>query len=236
MGQFGLIIKKRTMGFSIKRAILSPFIKFSDEEYKYLFKAKGVVHVGANLGQERDVYKTRDLNVIWVEPIPTVFQKLEENIKSYKKQIALNALVTLEDGKEHKFNLSNNEGQSSSILEMADHSELWPEVHYMDSISIKGVSLTTLMKSNKIDLDNYDVLILDAQGAELLILKGAVPIIREFKYIQTEVPDFEAYKDCCVLSDIREFMKEHGFVEEKITKFADHKNVGSYYDVLFKRT
>ena len=47
---------------------------------------KGIIHVGANVGQEADEYQPRD--VVWIEPIPSVFLKLQGNILKYKNQIA----------------------------------------------------------------------------------------------------------------------------------------------------
>ncbi len=56
--------------------------------YRYLNYAKGVIHVGANWGQEKDIYSYFNLNVISVEPIPEIFNKLKENIHRYPNQQA----------------------------------------------------------------------------------------------------------------------------------------------------
>jgi len=42
----------------------------------FLDRVKGVIHVGANTGQERLIYESRQLNVFWVEPIPNVYEIL----------------------------------------------------------------------------------------------------------------------------------------------------------------
>ena len=60
----------------------------------FLKRATGVIHIGANTGQERDVYAHYGLRVLWVEPIPTVFEELKENLNGYERQQALQALVT----------------------------------------------------------------------------------------------------------------------------------------------
>ena len=39
----------------------------------FLRDVTGVVHVGANTGQERDKYARHGLSVIWVEPIPDIY-------------------------------------------------------------------------------------------------------------------------------------------------------------------
>lgn len=61
---------------------------------KFLKHITGVMHIGANTGQERDLYKKYNLNVLWIEPIPKIYEKLEKNIKGYKNQKAIKALIT----------------------------------------------------------------------------------------------------------------------------------------------
>ena len=39
----------------------------------------------------------------------------------------------------------------------------------------------------------WDALVMDTQEPELLILKGAEPMLSQFKYIKTEAADFESY-------------------------------------------
>lgn len=76
---------------------------------------------------------------------------------------------------------------------------------------------------------------MDTQGSELLALSGSVSILKHFKYIATEVADFESYKDCCTLDEVNKFMKEHNFREDYRLKFAESAKGGSYYEILFKR-
>ena len=42
----------------------------------FFHQVSGVVHVGANIGQERDLYQTLGLRVCSIEPIPDVFARL----------------------------------------------------------------------------------------------------------------------------------------------------------------
>ena len=37
---------------------------------QFLADARGVIHVGANVGQERDLYAAYRLPVVWIEPTP----------------------------------------------------------------------------------------------------------------------------------------------------------------------
>jgi len=92
-----------------------------------------------------------------------------------------------------------------------------------------------LLEEEHIDYSEYDSLIMDTQGSELLVLKGAVSILKNFTYIKTEVPDFESYTGCCQLADIASFLTRHGYREFSRQKNAEKPNVGSYYDIVYKR-
>ena len=201
----------------------------------FLFSVSGVIHVGANTGQEREGYEEYGLNVLWVEPIPNIFKTLEKNIEHLHRQRAILALVTEQDNRSYQFHVADNAGASSSILELKDHKDLWPNVRYSETIPMTSTTLPSLLKKENIDLSKFNALIMDTQGSELLVLQGALPILRHFKFIKTEVADFEAYADCCQLEDINRFMEHNGFENFSQTQFAGRSEVGHYFDVTYKR-
>jgi len=200
----------------------------------FLKKVKGLIHVGANTGQEIQLYAKYGLSVIWIEPIPEVFEILKSNLIGFPKQIALKELVTDLDNKEYHFHLANNNGASSSILELNLHQDIWPEVTFEKTIKLYSKTLSSLLKDNT-NIQEYDMLVMDTQGSELLVLKGAIPILQNFTFIKTEVPDFESYKGCCQLKDLQSFLSQHGFKELSRHKFATHPSGGSYYDIIYKK-
>jgi FkbM family methyltransferase len=202
---------------------------------RFLRRARGVVHVGANAGQERDLYDRLGLEVLWIEPIPEVFVELQANIAGLPRQRALQYLVTDRDDATYEFNIANNRGESSSILPLKEHRDVWPKVHYTRKIELRGVTLTTLAQRENIDLARYDALVMDTQGSELLVLRGAVPVLEQLKFVKTEVPDFEAYSGCARLDDIAQFLTARGFVEQSRHCFAERAGVGRYYDVVYER-
>jgi hypothetical protein len=126
------------------RRLLRPVRRLWNEASKRIFghpndflaKCRGVIHVGANTGQERDEYAENRLAVIWIEPIPEVHRKLAENVRSYPKQVAIQALITDKDGTDHVLHVADNEGASSSILEFEKHRDIWPDVHYTHDLKI----------------------------------------------------------------------------------------------------
>jgi FkbM family methyltransferase len=196
---------------------------------------KGLIHVGANAGQERAHYARLGLDVLWVEPIPDVFATLEKNLRGYPKQQALEALVTDQDGVQVELQISSNGGKSSSILALAEHKEVWPDINFKSTLSLVGVTLPALLKRNNINLAKYDALLLDTQGAELLILRGASPILSQFKYIQAEAANFEAYENCPRLQDIIAFVEPHGFKVDSASMKDWDNGVRRHFELVFEK-
>lgn len=209
-------------------------LKARKPEFSFLRQTHGLVHVGANQGQERGLYAALNLRVIWIEPIPEVFEQLSRNIAGLPEQRALNLLITGQDGQQCEFHIANN-SESSSILDLSRHAEMWPEVAYARTISLTGKTLGTALADAAVDLAGYDALILDTQGAELQILNGATALLPRFRFIKVEVPDFEAYKGCCQIADLSAFMAENGFQEQRRIPFSEMTGVGCYYDVVYTR-
>lgn len=179
---------------------------------KYNLKPSGVLHVGASSGQERTIYHKCGLdNVLWIEAIPSVFNELKENIKPYPQMFCINVCVADKDGQEITFNVANNEGQSSSILELAEHKNEHPEVHYVSQLKMKTRRLDTILMSIHKSVADYDFLNFDLQGAELMALKGLGAEIHKAKAIYCEVNKAELYKGCPIIDDIDAYLADAGF-------------------------
>jgi FkbM family methyltransferase len=180
-------------------------------EYEFIKDSKGIIHVGANTGQERDIYAQAGLPVVWIEALQSQFRLLCENIAGCKNQRALNYLIADSDDKSTLFHIANNDGQSSSIFELGDHRKLWPEIDYAQETWENALTLKTVLQRHAVNLDEYDTLIIDVQGAELLVLKGAGDALDKFRFIRAETSDFELYKGGSRLKDLDEYLIPRGF-------------------------
>ncbi|SEQ45386.1 FkbM family methyltransferase [Neolewinella agarilytica] len=204
------------------------------KEKKLLESVTGVIHVGANKGQEAGRYAEHDLNVLWIEPIPAVFDQLIENTKAYKKQVSVQALITDVDHREYEFHVANNNGASSSIYQFKEHEEIWPHVKFTETISLRSITLSSLLKREKIDPGKYQALVMDTQGSELLVLAGSLPLLKRFKFIKTEVADFDAYQGACQIQGMNDFMRKNGFKEYFRKPFGrPTKNGGRYFNIIY---
>jgi FkbM family methyltransferase len=206
-----------------------------NDQSNYLRTISGVIHVGANSGQERFIYSKYQLNVIWIEPLKEIFDKLIENTKGFSNQIGLNYLITDRDGEVYDFYISDNEGASSSIFKPLKHNEIWPDVHFPEVTTFHSTTLPTMLTIENIAISDYQALVIDTQGSELLVLKGLGKMIQEFKYIVTEAADFEAYEHCCKLQELSEYLALHGFGEIKRDNMTARQAGGNYYEVIYAK-
>lgn len=198
-------------------------------------QVRGVIHVGANEGQERDFYARLGVPVLWVEPIPEVYEKLSANIAALPKQRALEALVGGRDGEPAILHVASNHGESSSILDLAEHATMRPDITYVRDIPLVATTLPTLLAKAGADPCLFDMLVLDTQGSELSILTGALPLLAGFRFILSEVADFEAYSGCARRDAMTAFLAGQGFRESVITVTARNGKGGCYYDILYRR-
>ena len=196
----------------LKKYINRIFIRNPDSFFK---KIEGIIHIGANVGQERLYYEKCGLSVIWVEPIPRIFEQLAKNISTLQGQLAYRYLLSDSDGKSYDFKVIGEGGESSSIFDLAEHANVWPEIAHIESIKMVSAKLTTMIHNENIEIKKYQGLVLDTQGSELLILKGAEKILRSFSYIKVEAADFNAYEGCCQIDELIEYLQKFNFFEKK---------------------
>jgi hypothetical protein len=112
---------------------------------------------------------------------------------------------------------------------------MWPEIYYTNEIRLKSTTLDSFVAKEALDLSGLQALVLDTQGSELMILKGAAVALPQFRFVKVEVPDFESYEGCCLSSELTDFMTSHGFRERRRDAFNSIPGVGTYFDVLYKR-
>ncbi|MGB3810764.1 MAG: FkbM family methyltransferase, partial [Parvibaculum sp.] len=198
----------------LSRSIQKRFLKLRGKGPGWFLRGlKGVIHVGANTGQERHQYAEHALDVLWVEPIESVFAELVANIAPLPRQTAVRALLTDKSGEKITLNIANNNGASSSILQLKQHKDIWPHIHYVEKVEMVGETLPDLLARSGHSVHNYDGIILDTQGSELMILRGAASLLSRFRVIQAEVADFESYEGCCTVSEMDTFLRDAGFFE-----------------------
>lgn len=191
---------------------------------RYNVNPQGVLHVGACQAEEAPQYSQAHIKkVIWVEANPEIFTKLQSNLEAYPGHSAVLACVGDQDGKEVNFHIANNNGQSSSYLELGTHRQQHPDVTYIADIPM----LTQRIDSLNLDLSGVDYLSMDIQGTELMALRGMGDLLRQFKWAYIEVNRAEVYKGCPHVNDIDLFL--NGFnMKRVVTEWCGFWGDGFY--------
>lgn len=202
---------------------------------RFFQKCRGVIHIGANSGSEAYMYSKNGLNVLWIEPVEEIFYRLQQRIKPFANQRAMKALITDKSGISYDFHIADNDGASSSILEFKMHKDIWPGVKFVKTVKLSSITLSDLLVQQAIHLNDYDCLVIDTQGSELMVLQGASDHLNQFSYIMVEAANFESYQKCCTDRDIGEFLSKHQFKEIRRECFAKHKSGGSYFNLTYMR-
>jgi hypothetical protein len=107
----------------------------------------------------------------------------------------------------------------------------------VSDIAVNSVRLQTAISRAGLDISNYDALVMDTLGLELLIMRGLGADITHFKYIKMEAADFESFKGCATVSEISEFLiSSYGYRLLRKDWFAQRDAGGSYFNLLFGRS
>jgi FkbM family methyltransferase len=183
-------------------------IKLNKLISEFNLKINGVLHIGANDGDEfNDYYNAGIKNMIFFEPLKDVYNKLiqniimTDNIKSYN--IALGNMT----GEIDMYVETFNKGMSSSILKPELHLTQYPHIKFDNKETVK------IDKLDNIDFDRtlFNMINIDVQGYEIEVFNGAIKTLETINIVYTEVNRDEVYKNCCRVEEVDEFLKKFGF-------------------------
>lgn len=188
----------------------------ADKIEPFLKSLKGAIHVGANIGEERDWYaKMGFSNVLWFEPNMDLFSELQKNIKPFPGQEAFNIGIhdTLTSAKLH---VANNNGQSSSILPFGTHRYNHPTVLHIKDIDIQLTRLDSFFEKTGKKVEDYNFLNIDVEGVELNVLKSLGDKLALMDYLYIEIHTWEVYVGNSLLVDVEKYLSEYKFIRAKV--------------------
>ena len=182
-------------------------IKWEELVNQLNVRPKGVMHVGAHLGEEKEYYEASGmLPVYWIEAREDLVTEMRKFLLPPQHYVQ-HALLWRQSNVLLKMNVASN-SQSSSILPLADHSIYYPQINYVGTIEMQTKTLDDLLD----DGIECEMIVLDLQGAELEVLRGLTGKRWEkIKWIYTEIFTKELYENCAKLSEIDSFLAKKGF-------------------------
>jgi len=171
---------------------------------KHNVTPKGAIHVGAHecpeIGCYRKLFKEK---VVWVEANPDTYVKAKE-VADRNNQKCYNFAAHHTDG----------EKLTLYIPEREDISSIYPSQEFPVSrlAEVETKTMTSLFKEESLDIDDFDFLNIDVEGAELNVLDGFRECLDKIKYIFIEVslkPRFVGSE--ATLDRINSYLTEEGF-------------------------
>lgn len=173
---------------------------------KYNITIKGVIHIGSHYGQENNLYNSIDIkNRIFFEPLNSNFSVLEKNIEP--KHTLVKKALGNENKKVSMYVEKQNSGQSSSMLKPKLHLMQFPDIVFDSTEVVEMIRLDSFEK----DLTDYNFIVIDVQGYELEVLKGAEKTLQNIDYIMSEINRDELYENCARIEQLIEFLSTYGF-------------------------
>jgi FkbM family methyltransferase len=160
--------------------------------------------VGAHLFQEQKLLFSLfpNLDKIYLfEPIPQAVQQLRLMTQNNPKIEVFGYAIADANGP-LSFHLTDNNGESSSLLPLGTHKQIFPWVHEAATISVEAHVLDDVIQWH--GLREPDMLFLDVQGAEYRILSTLSAKLRSrVKLIYTECSKEEIYQGAKLLEDVK---------------------------------
>jgi len=189
-------------------------ISLSQVLSKYNLKPKGVIHVGAHWAEEHDDYVANGIErFVYIEPCKDAYDILLHKFSVIDR---LSSLYSIDDvtcynvacgsyeTKGVMYVSHDNQGQSNSLLEPDLHLQQHKEVVFNDAEIVEVVTLDSLKVTG-------DFLVMDCQGYEGEILKGADETLKQVNIIYTEVNNGSTYKGNMLIQDVDELLALYGF-------------------------
>jgi FkbM family methyltransferase len=179
-------------------------------------EVRGAVHVGAHLGEEVETYRKLGVpRMILIEANPKVFVQLKTRFMEDPTIIAINRAIADATGKRVLHVTSAT--QSSSLLPLRKHAEIYPQIVPQESVDVDCTRLDDLLDELGETGVAYNILNIDVQGAELLVLRGAERTLEFVDVINVEVSFAELYAGCAQIDEVDEFLEQRGFVRVELS-------------------
>lgn len=196
-------------GFYISRNPKEKYLPAFQEEIhvEILKQCTGILHIGAHIGQESNLYSQMGKPVIFIEALPTVHSALLANIANQENQTAYNLLLG-DRAQTVPFYIASNNSESSSVLPFASQ-EVFENVTTTEIVTLEMKRLDEVFDTSDLAIFNHWVI--DVQGAEKLVLLGAGKLLANCKSLVIEYSTYEFYKNQILYPDLQAFLSSQGF-------------------------
>lgn len=203
--------------------------------------AEGLIHVGAWDGKEYlrkvDRIASHGGRAQWdgkrplllVEPQKQAFARLRRNFKRHENVTCVRCALGAAQGKGRLH--TAHPTHSSSLLAPAETTRIFPHVVFDGTERVTIDTLDNVIAGLGAQ-GRYDEMVLDVQGYELEVLKGATETLADIDWLMTEVNTQEMYEGCAQLEEIDAFLEPFGLIRTETDLYAPEESSG---DAVYER-
>ena len=185
---------------------------------------KGIIHVGMWDFVEYGCYtKLVGNNVIGIEANPQVYKDMAKPVADKWGFKCFNEFLS---DKDKEVRDSYFAGEGSSLYKGQ------PQWNKNVSIKVQTKTLSTVIEENNIDMNGYDFLNIDAEGAEFDVLKGFEKYLEHINVIDLETSYDDRHRSGADHNTIVQWLSERGFELKEMSDSYQSQNWG---DSVFAR-
>ena len=185
---------------------------------------KGIIHVGMWDFVEYGCYtKLVGNNVIGIEANPQVYKDMAKPVADKWGFKCFNEFLSDKDKEVRDFYFA---GEGSSLYKGQ------PQWNKNVSIKVQTKTLATVIEENNIDMNGYDFLNIDAEGAEFDVLKGFEKYLDHINVIDLETSYDDRHRSGADHNTIVQWLSERGFQLKEMSDSYQSQNWG---DSVFAR-
>ena len=170
---------------------------------------KGVIHVGGYHGTENVHYIDMGFTSrIFIEASPATFEVLKQNLEgtgTYCENFAISDQNGTVD-----FHAVDHD-MSSSLLPLKGHSTIYPWIKETHTTKVQAMRLDDLLLREPYRQMEFNFMNVDVQGAEMLVLGGAIQALKKMDFLNLEVNFDELYEGAPHVRDLDHFLAALGF-------------------------
>lgn len=220
-------LPKKIEAYYNKLFVRSPVYEFLRKAY-YTFgiEKKSIIHVGAREAEELSIYESHDIyHILWIEADPEAEKKLRSVVKNHPlSRVEIfaatdqNGIITLRK--------TSNDGHSSSILKLKNHLLHYPSIVESKTFDVPQKRLDDFLTAE--EKEQYNIIVLDIQGAELIALKGAENTLKHIDAIITELNYDELYEGAVLVQNLDQYLLAQGFTRVDTISIAPYTGDALY--------
>ncbi|MCB8761110.1 FkbM family methyltransferase [Planktothrix agardhii] len=192
------------------QATLSMKLNFPDLCQHHNITPRGIILIGAYDGKTlKRLNLPNTVKILVIDANQGAVERLQENFAdSPNIQVVQAAIANHNDTV--TLHLTSLES-SSSILPWKQYSEIYPNIKEIQQLTLSSRTLDTLLEELNLSPSDFNILILDIQGAELLALEGANQLLNTLDAIYTNVHYQELFEGGALAEEVNQFLSDYKF-------------------------